>query len=206
MEITGNYAKENTPALYRHHAKMQWPMRHPDTDKVISIIRDRVIRTEKAKTANIPWWEPVQIQREYAALLQRPEWGWDWFGHLTFRDEKHPEAADKIFYKWVHNINRKIFGQRYWNRKETDGVLWARGIEMQDRGVIHYHFLMSRVPGDLKRLVMMDAWDKMAGYARIFSFEAAKGGEVYIVKYAAKGGEVDFGGPLSLIKNRLPNL
>jgi hypothetical protein len=192
----------------RHDKKtpMRWPMLHPDTGKVVSVPRDHAIRTEKAKTANTPWWEPIQVQRDYAELLQRPEWGWDWFGHLTFRDPKHPEAADKIFNKWVHQINRKVFGMRYWNRKDKDGVLWARGVEMQKRDVIHYHFLMSRVPGNIKRLVMMDAWDSMAGFARIHPFEAAKGGETYVVKYAAKGGEIDFGGPLSLIHNRLPTL
>lgn len=178
---------------------------HPDTDKIISVPRDHDIRTEKAKTANVPWWEPIQIGRDYATFLQRPEWGWDWFGHLTFREEKHPEAAEKIFKKWVFEINRKIFGVRFYSRPD-DGVLWARGTEKQQRGVIHFHFLMSRVPGDLERLVMMDAWDKLAGFARIHPFEAARGAESYVVKYAAKGGQIDFGGPLSLLKNRLPNL
>jgi hypothetical protein len=46
----------------------------------------------------------------------------------------------------------------------------------------------------------------MAGYARIHPFEAARGAESYVVKYAAKGGEIDFGGPLSMVTNRLPTL
>ncbi len=169
--------------------------------------RARGITREKARTENLPWWEPIQRQREYTEMLMRPAWGWDWFGHLTFREAIHPEAADKVFNKWVHEINRRVFGVRYWNRKETDGVLWARGLEMQKREVIHYHFLMSRVPGDLKRLEMMDAWDKIAGYARIKPYEPSKGAEQYISKYVAKGGEVDFGGPLSLVMGeRLPSL
>jgi hypothetical protein len=188
------------------HTPSRWPCIHPVTGQVIQIPSDHEIRTEKPKTSNVPWWEPIQLGREHAEFLQRPEWGWDWFGHLTFREEKHPEAAEKIFKKWVHGINRKVFGMRYWNRKDRDGVMWARGSEMQQRGVLHYHFLMSRVPGDLKRLVMMDEWNKLAGFARIHPFEVAKGGETYVVKYAAKGGQIDFGGPLSLLKNRLPNL
>lgn len=164
------------------------------------------ITREPAKTACVPWWEPIQLQRDYAELLQRPEWGWDWFGHLTFREPIHPEAADKVFNRWIHGINRAVFGSRYWNRKDTDGVLWARGLEMQKREVIHYHFLMSRVPGDLGRFAMMRAWEKTAGFARIHPYEAAKGGETYVVKYAAKGGDIDFGGPLKLVHNRLPAL
>ena len=206
MEVNGaTVARETTPQLYRKPTGKR-PMLHPDTGKRVFASSDHQIRTEKAKTANVPWWEPIQVKREYAELLQRPEWGWDWFGHLTFRDEKHPEAAEKIFGMWVHDINRRVFGSRYWNRKDRDGVLWARGDEMQSRGVLHYHFLMSRVPGNVKRLVMMDAWDKLAGFARIYPFEAAKGGETYVVKYAAKGGQIEFGGPLSLLHNRLPAL
>jgi hypothetical protein len=161
---------------------------------------------EKAKTSNVPAWEKIQLGRDYAEILQRSEWGWDWFGHLTFREAIHPEAADKIFMRWTHNINRRVFGSRYWNRKETDGVLWARGLEMQKREVIHYHFLMSRVPGELGRFEMMDAWDAMAGYARIHPFITAQGAESYVVKYASKGGQIDFGGPLRLVANRLPTL
>ncbi len=191
--ITHGEAMELTPKRYRK-----------------SVTRERSadghwITREKAKNDDTPWWERIQIGREYAEMLQRPEWGWNWFGHLTFADAKHPEAADKIFMKWVFLINRKVFGSRFWNRKH-DGVLWARGLEMQKREVIHYHFLMSRVPGDLGRLQMMDAWSHMAGWARIYPFEAAKGAELYVVKYAAKGGEIDFGGPLSLLADRLPAL
>jgi hypothetical protein len=195
MAITHAEALEATPALYRK-----------------SITRERTayghgITAEKAKTAQVPWWEPIQLGRDYADMLMRPEWSWDWFGHLTFRDAIHPEAADKCFNRWVHSINRRVFGQRYWNRKETDGVLWARGLEMQKRDVIHYHFLMARVPGELGRFEMMEAWDKLAGYARVHAYEPRKGAESYIVKYASKGGEIDFGGPLSLVTTqRLPTL
>lgn len=139
-------------------------------------------------------------------MLMRPEWGWDIFGHLTFKDPTHPEAADKVFMKWLHILNREVFGVRYYNRKKTDGILWARALEMQKCEVIHFHVLMSRVPGEIRRLWMMDEWSKLAGYARIHPFVQAAGAELYICKYAAKGGEIDFGGPLSLVANRLPAL
>jgi hypothetical protein len=87
MKITFKEAEGMTPALYRR-----------------SVTRERLtsghgITREKAKTENTPWWEPIQCQREYATMLMRPEWGWDWFGHLTFREPIHPEAADKVFNK-----------------------------------------------------------------------------------------------------------
>lgn len=183
-----------TPKLYRRSVTRE---RSADGHGIVS---------EKSKTSNTPWWEKIQMQREYAEMLLRPEWGWSWFGHLTFRNAVHPEAAEKVFKRWVHGINREIFGVRYWNRKERDGVLWARGSEMQKREVMHFHFLMARVPDSVNRLRCMDAWNELAGYARIHPFESSKGAEYYVVKYAAKGGEVDFGGPLGLMHNRLPQL
>ncbi len=181
-----------TPALYRQN-----------------VTRERTatghgITFEEPKTANRPWWEDIQMSREYAEMLMRPEWNWNLFGHLTFKEPVHPEAADKIFMKWIHIINRSIFGVRYWNRKDTDGVIWARALEMQKREVIHFHFLMARVTGEIRRLWMMDEWAKMAGYARIHPFVAENGGEIYICKYAAKGGEIEFGGPIKLVTANLP--
>jgi hypothetical protein len=75
---------------------------------------------------------------------------------------------------WVHNINRQVFGSRNWKRKDRYCVLSARGLVTQKRKVIHYHFLMSRVPGDDMRLVMMDVCDNMAGFARIYTFRLTR--------------------------------
>lgn len=207
MQITPSdlEPRNSTPKLYRH-TKCRVPMTHPETGDVITVPRNPTVIREKSRMENTPWWEPIQMGRDYAEMLQRPEWGWSLFGHLTFREAIHPEAADKVFNRWVHNINRSIYGSRYWNQKKTKGVLWARGSEMQKREVLHYHFLMSRVPETVQRLRLMDEWNKLAGFARIHPFETAKGGEVYVVKYAAKGGEIDFGGPLSLLADRLPSL
>lgn len=85
------------------------------------------------KVAPRPYWELIQTRRDYAGLLICLEWSWVWYGHLMFKDEIRPEALNKIFMKWVHNINRQVFGSRYWNRKERDGMLSARGPETQKR-------------------------------------------------------------------------
>jgi hypothetical protein len=190
MQITHADALSITPKLYRKHTTRE------------RAASGHGISYERSRSSNIPWWEVIQLKREWAEVLMWPAWGWDWFGHLTFREPIHPEAADKVFGRWVHRINRKVFGSRWWQRPDRDGVLWARGLEMQKREVIHYHFLMSRVPGDLGRFEMMKSWEDMAGWARIYAYEAAKGGETYVVKYAAKGGEIEIGGPVHLVKKR----
>lgn len=135
----------------------------------------------------------------YGSLIDR--YSWDWFATLTFREEVHPEVAHKCFMRWTHGLNRNIFGVRYWKRP-ADGVTWARGLEYQKRGVIHYHALIGRVPGDVRRLDYMDAWDELAGYARIEPYDATKGARFYLGKYVLKGGQVDIGGPVGSRFNR----
>lgn len=125
------------------------------------------------------------------------EWPWSWFTTNTFRDEVHPEAADKTWGIWVHQLNRLIFGCRYYKRS-ADGVIWARGSEYQRRGALHFHALIGRVPDWVRRLDWLDQWDELAGFARIEPYDASKGARFYLGKYVLKGGEVDLGGPLTL--------
>jgi hypothetical protein len=85
----------------------------------------------------------------WAQFLDR--WPWDWFTTHTFRDDIHPEAANKVWNRWVHQLNRHVFGIRYTHRP-NDGVTWARGLEYQRRGVIHFHALIGRIPNTVRRL------------------------------------------------------
>ena len=130
----------------------------------------------------------------WAGFLDR--WAWNWFTTNTFRSEIHPEAAGKVWGRWIHQLNREVFGVRYWKRP-ADGVIWARGQEYQQRGVIHFHALIGRVPGWVRRLDWMDSWDELAGFARIEAYEPTRGARFYLGKYVLKGGQVDVGGPLA---------
>jgi hypothetical protein len=77
------------------------------------------------------------------------------------------------------------------------GVTWARGTELQQRGSIHFHALLSGV-GGLRRLTMMDEWSSLAGWARIRPVQRQDLVRKYVAKYVAKGGEIDLGGPLAI--------
>lgn len=138
----------------------------------------------------------------WAAFLERQPW--DWFCTLTFRgDAVHPEAADKRFRMWLSKVNRELYGPRWW--KHGQGVRWVRALEMQRRGVLHYHALIGGAGVDeLRRLVWMDEWNRLAGFARI---EPPRDGEAvrrYCAKYVAKGGEIDLGGPLARVAANAP--
>ena len=137
----------------------------------------------------------------YAELVKRYDERWNWFGHFTFPEDIHPEAAGKIWKKFTHMINRDVYGCRYYKRDK--GIIWSRGSEYQKRGVIHYHSLLGDIPDRVRRLDYLDLWQSLAGFARIFKYERGKGAEEYITKsaYAFKRGEVDFSNTLAVQLN-----
>lgn len=149
------------------------------------------------------------LPKTWAAFLNKPEWHWQWYGHFTFRDRDpdasglrrfvHPEAALKVWDGFIHQVNREIYGNRYYKRKK-DGVVWARATEFQVRGAIHYHAIIGRVPDTVRRMDYVDYWFSKAGLARIYQYEQNKGAEGYLSKscYAWKRGEIDLGGPLAV--------
>ena len=67
---------------------------------------------------------------------------WEWYGTLTFRDCQSLEYATRIWLKWLHRINQKIWGRRYRNRPD-EGVWGFVAFELQQRGDWHAHFLMA---------------------------------------------------------------
>ncbi len=177
----------------------------------------RAVTLEQARSASVCAGSAVSpsipshnsLPEVWAAFLDKPEWNWQWYGHFTFRDRDadasglrrfvHPEAALKIWDGFVHQVNKEIFGNRYYKRKR-DGVVWARATEFQVRGAIHYHAIIGRVPDTVRRRDYVDHWYSKAGQARIYKYEKGKGAEGYLSKscYAWKRGEIDLGGPLAV--------
>jgi hypothetical protein len=87
-------------------------------------------------------------------------------------------------------MNRELYGPRWW--KHGKSVRWVRALEVQRRGVIHYHALLGGAGVDeLRRLSWMDEWDQLAGYARIEQPANGEAVRAYCAKYVAKGGELD---------------
>lgn len=120
-------------------------------------------------------------------------YSWDWFVTMTFRgDYTHPESADKRWRLWVSMVNRQLYGPRWYKKKQS--VDWIRALELQQRGVIHYHALMSH-PHNLNSLLLrfseMDNINTIAGYARIYPPRSIEAVSKYCAKYVVKGGEIE---------------
>jgi len=67
----------------------------------------------------------------------------NWYVTLTFREPKHPESADKAFFRWIRHINECLYGRRY--REKKKGVTWIKCMEYQKRDVIHFHCLIGEI-------------------------------------------------------------
>lgn len=124
----------------------------------------------------------------WESLLKR--YVWSLYGHLTFRGLPTERRASDVFRKWIHNLNRHLYGQHYW--KNHSGLLWVRGEEVQRRGAVHYHVLVGHGPAAKfgKRLTAEFAqqlWSKMAGDGRVELYLPLRRGIAYLVKKYSPG-------------------
>jgi hypothetical protein len=133
-----------------------------------------------------------RVVEGWEALLGRYEW--DWFATFTFESEKHPEAADKVFRVWMSKLQRSVAGNS-WKKKPADTVRWARGLEWQRRGVLHFHALLYHRLGLnqlQQRFAWMAEWQALTGsFAKILPCDSSGAVRGYIAKYCGKGGLVD---------------
>jgi hypothetical protein len=131
---------------------------------------------------------------------------WSVYGHFTFRDTPHPERCLKTWDLYVHKINRSMYGQRYYKHPLDKGISWARGTELQKRGIVHFHALLGHMACDPDMVFLKQTWFDLGGTYKIERYAKDKGAEFYMSKscYAWKQGEVDLGGVLNGHSQPLP--
>lgn len=128
-----------------------------------------------------------RLQEAWVAFLR--QWDWEWFCTLTFREAVHPEAAAQRFDGFAARMNRVVYGRPWY--QHGLGVQWVRALEYQRRGVPHFHAVLAGAPG-LHRTTWEQAWDALAGYARIEPIRQPAAALRYLTKYVRRGGELDF--------------
>ena len=158
---------------------------------------------ESSKLVNTPHspaltgYIKVDLQKAWVNFIEKFE-PYRWFVTLTFKDETHPEQADKRYFRWIRHINEVLYGKRW--REHQEGTTWFKAVEYQDRGTLHFHCLLGGEVWKLKRLDWMKAWETncmnthevVNGFARIFEYDYKQGAISYVSKYVFKnGGEID---------------
>lgn len=136
--------------------------------------------------------DPEDVPSSWGKWLHASSWGW--WCHLTFRLPPSREKAEKLFTAWVHWISQKLYGRSFY--RFHDGVRWARGIEWQKRGAIHFHVLVA----ETEKLDMAEAarkWRKFSGETPKISLYAPKKGATFYLAKVYSGlqtGEIHIGG------------
>jgi len=119
---------------------------------------------------------------------------------LTFIEDIHPEQAERRFKRFIRKINETLYSRRY--REKRKSIYYVRALELQRRGVIHFHCLLGGGVYKLHRLRTMQLWEseKGNGMARIEKYNPTLGARNYLSKYVSKGrgGEIDIFIPYEL--------
>lgn len=111
---------------------------------------------------------------------------WEWYATLTFRDPADPRFPgwSKIGWKSAHNALNKL-NNALVMELDYQNPLWVACMELQQRGVPHWHMLVANV-GDERRMSWLDWWFRNFGIARILPYEEKLGARYYLGKYLVK--------------------
>jgi len=94
---------------------------------------------------------------------------WRWWMTLTFRRYLPFEEAQSVFKQWLRSVARHLV-------KEHFVVAWA--LEVQARGVPHYHVLLATPPMVVVTSTAIQAFwrsaDERAGFSRVNRFDLSK--------------------------------
>jgi hypothetical protein len=138
---------------------------------------------------------PLPIEKQWVTLLAR--WNWQWFATYTFKDETHPEAAAKVFRHWTKLLDDSNGYRERSKSTYSRRCTWARGLEWQKRGVIHFHAVLGNLPISCHTRNACDLWARTwlelgnTGFAKIEMIAVDEASLAYVAKYCAKGGEID---------------
>ena len=136
-------------------------------------------------------------QRGWAVQNALRDWlktyPWEWFGHLTFQSCPSLAYAKRAVGRYFNELSRRAWGRNY-SKRTNEGLYAFVAYERQKRGDWHAHFVAAGTCG-MNQFDAMELWSGRHGWARIYVFDAERGGVAYATKYATK--EID--GDYSLI-------
>jgi len=111
---------------------------------------------------------------------------WEWYATLTFRDPQNPELPNWTKVGWIaaHNALKKLNNALVMELNYIN-PLWVAVMELQRRGVPHWHALVANV-ADQRRMSWVDWWYEHYGIARILPYQQELGARYYLGKYLTK--------------------
>ena len=153
--------------------------------------RIRGAQTQREDLAALP--APAQSEKPRRRSLESPDLHllcgerWQFFGTLTFKQERLPERVRQTMFnaalRQLAQTLRLYFPRLPWCRREELGDLLGRR---------HYHFLLTGLPARAACLstcfFLMAAWEKIGGgMARVRLYDQAQDGLEYVTKCLGGG-------------------
>jgi hypothetical protein len=153
--------------------------------------RIRGAQTQREDLAALP--APAQSEQPRRRSLESPDLHllcgerWQFFGTLTFKQEKLPDRVRRAMFNAAFRQLAKTlhlhFPRLPWCRREELGDLLGRR---------HYHFLLTGLPARAVGLstcfFLMAAWEKIGGgMARVRLYDQAQDGLEYVTKCLSGG-------------------
>lgn len=138
--------------------------------------------------------ELCQIWGEWLSAMAK----WEWYSTFTFRDPENKRFPgwSQIGWASAHNSLKK------WHNALVEALkysnpLWVACMELQRRGVPHWHLLVAGVEGE-RRMDWVDWWYEHYGIARIVAYDERLGARYYLGKYLTKAqADIEFSPGLS---------
>ena len=115
----------------------------------------------------------------------------DWiiFLTLTFREDKPPDSAKKLFHYLVRILNEDVYGKKFYKFIKHSYFSYVLALEYQKREVVHFHVLIDK-PINFK--LTHSFWNYRAGFVVTNIIKYKDHAIRYVSKYTLKGGDHDF--------------
>lgn len=128
---------------------------------------------------------PLVIQDSFGKWLDGMG-EWQWYATLTFRDPSDPRFPNWSRVGWKSAQNAlENFNSALVDDLNYQNPVWVACMELQRRGVPHWHMLVGGV-GEARRMRWVDWWWSHYGIARILPYMRELGARYYLGKYLVK--------------------
>lgn len=160
---------------------------------------------ESMKLGPGKYWRDLEFIHSYADFIRLLE-PFSLVGHLTFKNDVHPEQADTYYIRLIRSMNEIIIGKNY-RDKHIPGISWVKATARQTRGVLHIHYLLDhpsigKITHNEIRRLWRNCGSKAGRIIQIKRYNSKLGACYYLPKHIFKeDGTVDISEPITW-KNR----
>jgi hypothetical protein len=163
------------------------------------MINEKVFEPDKPIKEGLDYFARRDLRQGWIEFIHSLDDYWSWIVHPTFKNPVHPESAFKMLAIFIHELNKRIYGRKYYKTGRV-GVLICVATERQLRDVLHFHILIAGVPHWVRYTDFALWWQDKAGRCDIEPYNPQRNGASYMTKYITKDGDIQVMGNTALVE------